>query len=128
MNIDYFFPIFEEDDAKKFFSKFFKSKFYQTYSNVKKEEKKSLSKQKKSETQTTKTEEHKSSAYFVCCKEDKVNLEYLSSQALLHPEFKILVVDKKFCYNDAFAIALKHFKGDVVLLGDLKIEKLDLVF
>lgn len=134
MKIDYFFPIFAEDNAKNFFSKFFKTKFFQEYSSIKKEDKKAASKENKKEKQVKenkpeeKLESYENNFYFVCGKEDKNNLEYLSSQALLHPEFKIFVVDKNFSYNDAFAIALNSFKGDIVLLGDLKIAKLDLVF
>lgn len=128
MKIDYFFPVFIEDDAKKFFSKFLKSKFYQTYSQTKNEDKKNDKKQKAENKKDAAIETYENMFYFVCNKSDKKNLEYLSSQALLHPEFKIFVVDKNFSYNDAFAIALNSFKGDIVLLGDLKIAKLDLVF
>ena len=125
MKVDYFFPIFVEDDAKKFFSKFFKSKFYQEYSLASKSKDKSDGKKNTDKNISQNNESH---VYFVCYKEDKNNLEFLSKQALLHPEYKIFVTDKEFSYNDAFEIALKHFKGDVVLLGDLKISKLDLVF
>lgn len=123
MNIDYFFPVFAEDDAQKFFTKFFKSKFYQKYNSVtnktsKKDDKNSGEKQEKNE----------SKVFFVCQKDDAKNLEYLSKQALIHPEYKVFVVDKNFSYNDAFSIALNYFKGDFVLLGDMKISKLDLVF
>ncbi|MBQ3048151.1 MAG: hypothetical protein IJD48_03965 [Clostridia bacterium] len=138
MNIDYFFPVFQDDDAKKYFTNFFKSKFYKDVSTTLKEEKTNKTDKDKKEAevkevdkkteQPKKTETNVNRFYFVVYEQDKQNLEYLSKEALLHPEYKILVLNKTFSYNDAFAIALKHFKGDVVLLGDTKVAKIDLVF
>lgn len=102
MKIDYFFPIFKDDDTKTFLINFVKSSFFKEHANY--------------------------NMFFVVENSDKKNLEFLSGEALRHPEYKILITDKEFSYNDAFSLAIKHFKGDVVLLGDLKLARNDLIF
>lgn len=127
MNIDYFFPVFKEDDAKSYFTKFFKTSFYKNISSTY-EEKNKKTELKKETEQKEELSKNINKFYFVVSGDDKQNLEYLSKEALLHPEYKVLVVNKDFSYNDAFAIALKYFNGDYVLLGDTKIAKIDAVF
>lgn len=102
MKLEYFFPVFKEDDIKEYLSVFKKSEFYK---------------------------KHKENKFmFVCEKDDKKNLEFLSKEALKNEDYKILILDKPFTYNDAFYQALPHFKADVVLFGDTKIARIDLVF
>lgn len=102
MKIEYFFPVFKEDNIKEYLSNFKKTDFFKNNKDYK--------------------------FLFVCFKEDKTNLEYLSKEALKNENYKILVSDKEFTYNDAFSFSINHFKADVVLLGDTKISRLDLVF
>ena len=102
MKIDYFFPVFKEDDAKAFLTNFSQTKFFI---------------------------EHKDFNFiFVVEKNDVNNLKYLSETAQKHQEYKVLIADKSFSYNDAFSLAIENFSGDVVLLGDMKIAKIDLIF
>ena len=102
MKIEYFFPVFKEDNIKEYLANFRKTDFFKKHENYK--------------------------FLFVCFKEDKTNLEYLSKEALKHENYKILVADKEFTYNDAFYLSISHFKADVLLLGDTKISRIDLVF
>lgn len=102
MKIEYFFPVFKEDNIKEYLSNFKKTDFFKKNKDFK--------------------------FLFVCHKEDKINLEYLSKEALKNENYKILVSDKYFTYNDAFSFSVGHFKADVVLLGDTKISRIDLVF
>ena len=102
MKLEYFFPVFKEDNIKDYLSNFKKTEFYK---------------------------KHKEKVFmFVCEKDDTTNLEYLSKEALKSEDYKILVLDKPFTYNDAFYQALPHFKADVVLFGDTKISRIDAVF
>ncbi|MBQ3214100.1 MAG: hypothetical protein IJB10_03765 [Clostridia bacterium] len=102
MKIEYFFPVFKEDNIKEYLTNFKKTDFFKKNENYK--------------------------FLFVCHKEDKANLEYLSKEALKNENYKILVSDKNFTYNDAFSFSISHFKSDIVLLGDTKILRIDLVF
>ena len=102
MKVEYFFPVFKEDDIKQILTNFKNSKCFK---------------------------ENKDYGFtFVCEKEDKKNLEFLTAEALRNQEFKIIVLDKPFTFNDAFHKAVSTFKADVVLLGDTKVARIDLVF
>lgn len=102
MKLEYFFPVFKEDNIEEYLKNFKSTSFYK---------------------------KHKESKFmFVCEKEDKNNLEYLSKEALKNEDYKIIILDKPFSYNDAFYQALPHFKADVILFGDTKIIRIDAVF
>lgn len=102
MKIDYFFPVFKEDDAKIFLTSFVKTNFFAQHKDF--------------------------NMYFVVESKDKNNLDYLSSEAIRHPEYKVIVANREFSYNDAFSLAVEHFKGEAVLLGDMKLARNDLIF
>lgn len=102
MKLDYFFPVFKDDSAKTFLTSFIKSKFFVEHSDY--------------------------NIFFVVESSDQQNIDFLSSEALRHPEYKVIVADKSFTYNDAFSLAIKYFKGEVVLLGDMKLARNDLIF
>lgn len=102
MKIDYFFPIFKEDDTEGFLNNFKKTSFFLENKNF--------------------------SFVFVVEKDDVNTIKFLSEQAKSCPEYKILIANKSFSYNDAFSLAIDGFTGDIVLLGDMKIAKLDLIF
>lgn len=102
MKIDYFFPVFKEDNAKEFLTNFVKSKFF--------------------------LEHPEHNMFFVVEKNDENNLEFLSSEAIRHPEYKVVIANKQFTYNDAFSLAINYFNGDMVLLGDVKLARNDLIF
>lgn len=102
MKIDYFFPVFNKDDAKGVLENFFKTEFFK---------------------------KNKENKIIVCCNnKDEQNLTYLKSKSKNNKKFKLLILDNEFTYNDAFYYAVDNFDGDVVLLGDCKIERNDLVF
>ena len=102
MKIEYFFPVFKEDNIKEFLTGFKKSNFFKNNPKYK--------------------------MLFVCNKEDKNNIDYLSKEAIKNPDCTVLILDKNYTYNDAFYVALPHFKCDVLLLGDTKIARNDLIF
>ena len=102
MKVEYFFPVFKEDDIKQILTNFKNSKCFK--------------------------ENKEYSFTFVCEKTDKKNLEILSAESLRNQESKVLVLDKPFTYNDAFHQAVSTFNADVVLLGDTKVARIDLVF
>lgn len=100
MTIDYFFPIFKEDNAKVCLENFKKTEFYKN---------------------------NKSARFiFVCNKNDENNFKYLSS--VVGKENKLLLFDNNFTYNDAFFYAINYFQSDIVLLADCKIARLDILF
>ena len=102
MKISYFFPVFEEDDAKDFFETFLQSKFYAQNSQAE---------------------------IFVCaCELDKKNVKHLSSLVKKHNNVKLFLCEQKFEYNDAFSFCLDKFDGDILLLGDCKIKKIEAIF
>ena len=101
MKVNYLFPVFQNDNAKNFFKNFCKTNFFKKHENYK--------------------------LIFCCLKDDK-NLKYLKEQSKNNKKIKILIFDKNFTYNDAFDASVQFFDGDIVLLGDLKIEKIDFVF
>lgn len=98
MKICYFFPIFKDVDAKKFFEEFSKSEFYKTHIDRK--------------------------IVFACENSDDKNLSYLKTI----PNVTLNVFEKKFSYNDAFKTCLKDFDGDILLLGDCALCGIDTVF
>lgn len=98
MKICYFFPIFKDVNAKKFFEEFSKSEFYKTHTDRK--------------------------IVFACENSDNKNLSYLKTI----PNITLNVFEKKFSYNDAFKPCLKDFDGDVLLLGDCALCGIDTVF
>lgn len=102
MKIGYFFPVFKEDKIEKFLLDFKKSKFFENNKDYE--------------------------MIFVCQKEDKENLDYLLSLEKKEKNNKVIILNKPFTYNDAFYYALPKFKTDIVLLGDTKISRNDIVF
>ena len=102
MKVNYFFPVFEEDNVKEFLKNFFKTDTFLQNKDFK--------------------------MVFVCNKEDKKNHDFLVKEAKKNKDYKVLVFNKNFSYNEAFYYATNYFDGDVVLLGDLKLAKIDLVF
>lgn len=98
MKICYFFPIFKNVDAKKFFKEFSKSEFYKNHPDKK--------------------------IVFVCEKTDDKNLEYLKTLE----NITLNVFESEFSYNDAFKTCLKDFNGDILLLGDCALCEIDTVF
>ncbi len=102
MKISCLFPIFITDDAEKYFEKFLSSKFFNENKTM------------KIIVFVTKFDE-----------KNKTSLENLSKQ---HKNFKLEIIQDNFNYNDAFLKATKVFDGDVLLLGDTKIDNIDLIF
>lgn len=102
MKIEYFFPVFKEDKIEEILLDFKKSKFFENNKDYE--------------------------MFFVCEKEDKENLNYLLTLEKKEKKNKIIILDKPFTYNDAFYYALPKFKADIVLLGDTKISRNDIVF
>ena len=100
MRINYFFPIFKNDDAKACIERFFKTENFKKHKDYK--------------------------MVFCCHEQDKTNLKYLKE--IKNKNVEVLALNEQFSYNDAFNNAIEHFDGDVVLLGDCKIEKIDVVF
>lgn len=102
MKINYLFPVFKNNNCNEFLEKFLNSRFFNTYKDYK--------------------------IIFCCSKLNNSNLKYLKNKCKENKKIKLLIFDKDFTYNDAFDEATKIFDGDVVLLGDLEIEKIDVVF
>ena len=102
MKITYFFPVFRDNNAKVFFDEFLKSDFYLSH-----------------DTQD-----------IVCVVNatDKENVDYLKDISAKEPIFKVFLSEKDFSFNSAFKSSLDYFEGDVVLLGDLKVPKIQLLF
>lgn len=102
MDISYLFPIFENDDAKKFFEKFLGSKFFCEQKNV------------------------QILTYVI--KNDEKNLTALLELSKQNKIFKVIVEENKFTYNDIFKKAMTLIKGEILLLGDAKINNLSFIF
>lgn len=102
MKISYFFPIFKDDDAKTFFEKFLKGKFYNTHPS--------------------------SQIILVVYKDDLKNLDYLKALSKKHANMQVYVAQKRFSFNSAYKAVLEYIDGDVLLLGDLKVPNIDPLF
>ena len=102
MRVNYLFPVFKDDNVKGVLEDFLKSDFFKKYEDYK--------------------------FVFCCNKDDKENLKYLKNKSKLNKKYKIIVFDKSFSYNDAFDESITFLDGDIVLLGDFKIQKIDVVF
>ena len=102
MKTTYFFPIFRDDDAKTFFEYFLKSDFY--------------------------LDHEAQSIICVVNAGDENNLNVLKQLSIAEPKIKTFLAEKEFSFNSAFRSSLEYFDGDVVLLGDLKIQNLSLLF
>lgn len=102
MKISYLFPIFKEDDAKSFFEKFLDTAFFRA---------------------------QKSKEIYVYVEEnDQKNLKVLKSFSKKSKSFKIKIEKESFTYNSIFKKSIGLIKGDVLLLGDLKVKNLELLF
>lgn len=99
MKICYFFPVFKDNYAKRFFEEFSKSSFFAKYPDRQ--------------------------IIFACEKSDSKNLDYLTTLADIST---VNVFESKFSYLDAFASCLPNFDGDVLLLGDTSLCDNSLVF
>ena len=103
MKINYFFPVFENDKFKEVYNEFINSKFF--------------------------INNKQNSKLVICCfKNDKENLNFLKNISKNNKNIKTIIFDKKFTYNDAFENCIEYFDGEVVLLGDAKIARIDAVF
>ena len=103
MKVSYIFPIIDETtDVEKFFKEFSQTKVYKDNKD--------------------------NEVFFVVGADDKKNLEYLNSVAIRREEIKIFVSPEKFEHGQAVKMCLPHISGDILLLGDTKCPKLDLVF
>ena len=102
MKINYFFPVFDGDNFKEYFSNFKKSAFYKKWDNFK--------------------------VFFVCNKNNKKNLEYLEEECKNNKNCDLIVLNENFTYNNAFYKTLNKFDGDILFLGDTNIFKIDIIF
>lgn len=102
MNINYFFPVFANDNIKDYLKNFKSSTFFKSHENF--------------------------NFIFVCDQNDKTNLATLKTEVKKNKGSKLITLNKPFIYNDAFYYAIQYFNGDVVLLGDTKVARIDLVF
>lgn len=102
MKINYFFPVFKDDDIKKYLSNFKSTNFYKNQKSY--------------------------NFVFVCENSDEKNLKVLKEELKTNKSNKIITLNKPFSYNDAFKNALEYLNADVVLLGDTKVSRIDLVF
>lgn len=101
MKIDYFFPVFKGDDFKTYLNNFKSSNFFKSNNNF--------------------------NFIFVCESSDTDNLNFLKTE-LKNKNSKLITINNSFAYNDAFKNAIQFFNADVVLLGDTKVNRIDLVF
>lgn len=102
MKINCLFPIFEENNAKLFFDKFFKSSFYEQNKNC--------------------------SLLIYVNSKDENNIKTLKSLTKKHKNILLNLVEKDFNYNDVFLNAIQTYSCDVLLLGDTQIENIDRLF
>lgn len=99
MKISYIMPIFNESNIKNL-SIFFKSKFFA---------------------------ENDENEVIICSTKNMLKNKDVQKIKKEH-NAKIVEMPENFTYNDAFKIAVVNVSGDVLLLGDLKINNLDVVF
>ncbi len=102
MKITCLFPIFKNDNVQDFFIKFTKSKFFKSHKDI-------------SILVYVQDSNSKAVEFFYEFSKDK-------------PYLNILLTNKNFTYNDAFYNSLKVLDCDILLLGDTKIQNVDLVF
>ncbi len=102
MKINYFFPVFLGDKIDTCLKNFKSSTFFKKYSNY--------------------------NFIYVCDIADVENKKVLETEVKKNKKDKLILLDKCFTYNDAFYNAISYFDGDVLLLGDTKINRIDLVF
>lgn len=101
MKINCLFPVFKENDAKSFFTKYTKSDFY-----LKNE-----------------------CTYFVYVQSnDEQNCKFLKTFSKKNKNFKLFITENDFNYNDVFLNALQDFNCDILLLGDLCVNNIDKLF
>jgi hypothetical protein len=103
MKISYIFPVNETGKPiKEFFSEFKKKSVY--LSNKEKE------------------------VFFIVSKSNEEDVKYLNSLAIRDENIKIILTNKTVDSSVALKLCLPYIKGDIVLLGDTRTEKLDLIF
>lgn len=102
MLVNYFFPVFKQDDVKSYLKNFKSSAFFKKYSDY--------------------------SFVFVCEDSDEKNIKEIKAEIKKHKQDKLITLNKPFSYNDAFYYAIKQLTGEVVLLGDTKVARIDVVF
>lgn len=102
MDINYFFPVFKQDDIKTYLKNFKTSAFFKKYT--------------------------KFSFVFVCEKSDEKNIKQIKEEIKTNKQNKLITLNKPFSYNDAFYNAIKFLNADVVLLGDTNVVRIDAVF
>jgi hypothetical protein len=102
MKVSYLFPVFKDDNAQSFFEKFFASKFFSSHDDC------------------------EILAYV--SSSDKNNVETLKNFAQKNKNFFLNIIEEPLDYNFVFREAVTKVKGDILLLGDCKVNNIDILF
>ena len=103
MDICCFFAINKDDDAKIVYKNIFDSNFYKEHKNCK--------------------------FIFACSKADKKNLSCVNKLKKNNKNIKLVEIeDKDFNYKSAFNCVINDVDSEILLLGDSKIARNDLIF
>lgn len=102
MKIDCFFAIFKEDNAEILIKNFVKSKFYRENKEIR--------------------------FIFACEEKDEINKKFLQKFVKSKSGSEIVLMQGNFTFNTAFNNCSQKLNGDIVLLGDAKISRNDLIF
>jgi len=102
MKVTYLFPIFKNDDAKTFFKSFLSSSFFLSQKDAQ--------------------------LLIYVEKSDEKNLKALKTFQKKHSYIELFIENTSFDYNKIFNKAIKNVKGEVLLLGDLKVPNITTLF
>lgn len=102
MKITCLFPVFKNDKINEFFPRFIKTNFFKNHQNL--------------------------SIIIYIEKSNKLNVDFLKNFSENKQYISIYLTDKPFTYNDVFFNALRILDCDTLLLGDTKIQNIDLLF